>query len=282
MTASSPQPDADIGQRESRDVAYWAQYERGAALRVSGVAPEAINLNVDGRRVVGPLQGFGRLWQKTFRVRLRGVDASPTAVIRALKERLPEFQPPQNRFFPPVAGVRPGEVVLINASLTGLPVDTGVLVLYADDESFTLMTPQGHPESGWVTFSAYQEVGTTVAQIQTISRANDPVYELGFRLAGSRAQDRVWTHVLAALAAHFGVDEAVATQLVLVDRRVQWSQARNIWYNAAMRSAVYSVASPLRRLRALLGRRERQRRARRRGLDIDGSGAAGQDRDRVG
>ena len=30
----------------------------------------AANVNVQGRREVGALQGFGQLWQKTYRVRL--------------------------------------------------------------------------------------------------------------------------------------------------------------------------------------------------------------------
>ena len=39
----------------------------------------------------------------------------------------------------------------------GMKVKTGVMVLYADEESFTLMTPEGHMFAGWITFSAYQE-----------------------------------------------------------------------------------------------------------------------------
>ena len=29
---------------------------------------EATNINVGGRRVAGPMQGFGKLWKKTYRV----------------------------------------------------------------------------------------------------------------------------------------------------------------------------------------------------------------------
>ena len=36
----------------------------------------------------------------------------------------------------------------------GVKLSTGVFVLYADEESFTLMTPQGHMFAGWITFSA--------------------------------------------------------------------------------------------------------------------------------
>ena len=221
---------------------------------MANVPTGAMNLNVEGRRVVGPLQGFGALWQKTYQVRLRRADVTPADVVRTWKERFPEFQPPQNRFYPSVAGVAPGEVVLINASLQGLAVGTGVMVLYADDESFTLMTPQGHPESGWVTFSAFadeEDAEAIVAQVQSIARANDPMYELAFRVIGSKEQEKIWTHVLSSLAAHFACEQQVSLSKTCVDPRLQWSQARNIWHNAAMRSMLYTLGVPARWVRGL-------------------------------
>ena len=74
--------------------------------------------------------------------------------------------------------------MLINARTPGGTISTGVMVLYADDESFSLMTPEGHPESGWVTFSAADDAGAVVAQVQTMARANDPLYELAFQSSG--------------------------------------------------------------------------------------------------
>src|SRR5262245_57735181 len=141
MTNPTPDPQPN----PPRDAANWAG--RVETLKVAEVPAGAVNINVEGRRVVGPLQGFGALWQKTYQVRLRRDGLTAAEVVRAWKENLPAFQPPQNRFYPSVAGVTPGEVVLISATVQGLPVSTGVMVLYADDESFTLMTPQGHPES---------------------------------------------------------------------------------------------------------------------------------------
>ncbi|NJM07563.1 hypothetical protein HC891_17335 [Candidatus Gracilibacteria bacterium] len=226
-----------------RDASNWAR--KTVALKVGSTPPEALNLNVDGRQVVGPLQGFGQLWQKTYRVQLRGCAASPEEVIAVWKAHFPEFQPPQNRFFPSVAGVAPGEVVLINAALQGMPISTGVLVLYADEVSFTLMTPEGHPESGWVTFSAWHENGCTVCQVQSMARANDPIYEIGFVLGGGAAQEAIWRHVLTSLAAHHGViDQPVQFEKQCVDRRLQWGQAQNIWQNAAIRSLLYALARP--------------------------------------
>jgi hypothetical protein len=223
-------------------------------LKVADVPAGAMNINVEGRRVVGPLQGFGALWQKTYQVRLRRDNLMPAEIVRVWKERFPEFQPPQNRFFPSVAGVAPGEVVLINASLQGLAVGTGVMVLYADDESFTLMTPQGHPESGWVTFSAFaddEDEGTIVAQVQSMARANDPMYELAFRVIGSREQEKIWTHVLSSLAAHFACEQPVSLSKTCVDPMLQWSQAKNIWHNAAMRSMLYTLGAPARWVRGM-------------------------------
>jgi hypothetical protein len=215
----------------------------------------AANVNVHGRHEVGPLQGFGQLWQKTYRVRLSGADAKPEGVVKVWKEHFPKFQPPNSRFYPSMAGVAPGEVLFISASVGGLPVYTGVRVIYADEESFTVMTPKGHPESGWNTFSAYQEAdGTTVAQIQSLARADDPIYETAFRIVGSTAQERIWTHVRKSLAAHFGVNEPVTLEKVCVDPKLQWSQVKNVWQNAGARSMLYTMVGLGRRMRNLLRR----------------------------
>jgi hypothetical protein len=221
---------------------------------VNNLPDGALNLNVEGRNVVGPLQGFGQLWQKTYRLPLTGTSVTPREVIRTWKERFPEFQPVENRFYPSLAGIQPGEVVLINAMTPGGPVSTGVMVLYADDESFTLMTPQGHPESGWVTFSAFEEDGSTVVQIQSIARANDPLYEAAFRFLGSKVQEGIWLTVLTALGKHYGVSGQVTLRKTCVDTRLQWSQAGNVWHNAQARTLLYTAAAPFRWVKRLVSR----------------------------
>jgi hypothetical protein len=90
--------------------------------------------------------------------------------------------------------------------------------------------------AGWITFSAYKEDGCTVAQIELLVRANDPVYELCFRLGASRSENKFWQYTLAAMEAHFGVLEPVQTHVVCIDPSVQWSQFWNIWQNAAIRT----------------------------------------------
>ena len=36
-------------------------------------------------------------------------------------------------------------------------ISTGVMVIFADDESFSFMTPQGHMFAGMITFSAERD-----------------------------------------------------------------------------------------------------------------------------
>jgi hypothetical protein len=232
-------------QPDNRDAAAWAQpIDR---LKVSEAAPGARNINVAGRRQTSPIQGFGRMWQKTYRVPLGGVNVAPAEVIEVWKRHFPEFWPKGNSFFAPLAGIAPGEVAALDLTMPGgLKLSTGVLVLYADDESFTLMTPQGHMFAGWITFSAFVEEGVTYAQAQVLMRASDPMYELGMTLGGHGKEDQHWSHTLRSLAAHLGAEGEVTIQSVCVDRGRQWSKATNIWHNAGIRSGIYMTAAPIR------------------------------------
>ena len=86
-------------------------------LHIAGAPAGALSLNVEGKQVVGPLQGFGQLWQKTYRLSFGDDDVIPADVIRIWKEKLPEFMPNNSRFYPSITGVKPGEVIIINATL---------------------------------------------------------------------------------------------------------------------------------------------------------------------
>lgn len=236
-----------------RDAAYWAQ--QASTFKVTRVPTGALNLNVDGRQALSPLQGFGQMWQKTYRVPLVGATVTPAEVIKVWKENFPKFWPKGNRFYAPLTGIAPGEVGIINMQIPGgIPLSTGVLVLYADDESFTFMTPQGHVFSGWITFCAFEDDGCTVAQAQLLIRAFDPIYEIGFRLGASRGEDKFWIDTLQSLEEYFGVHEPVQVQKVLIDPRVQWSQVGNVWQNSAIRTTMYKMIGPV---RWMSGRRRR-------------------------
>jgi hypothetical protein len=221
---------------------------------VAAAPPEAVNINVDGRRLNGVIQGFGQLWQRTYRVRLSS-DLQPADVVRVWKERFGEFWPTGNGFFGPVSAIAPGDVALINLSpMPGpLKLNTGVLVIYADDVSFTFMVPEGHMYAGWITFSADRHGDTTCAQAQALIRTNDPAWEIVMRLFAFKLEDAFWRETLTRLAAYFNVQGAtVEEDLKLLDDRVQWRRAANIWRNAAMWSGVHMATAPLRKGAQLL------------------------------
>ena len=221
----------------SRDAENWAPHiERLGA--DSGV-------NVGGRRLTGPQQGFGPMWQKTYTVAIPAA-TPPATVISEWKANYGTFWPPSNRFTAPMAGIKPGEV----GNIQGMQVlSTGVMVLYADDTSFAFMTPEGHPFAGWITFSAHTDHTDTIAQVQLIIRPSDPLWDVAFLLGAGRTEDRMWQHTLRALAAHFGVAAEPTTTVVKVDHRRLWRNARNVTKNAAIGSLLHLPSAPFRKRR---------------------------------
>jgi hypothetical protein len=231
---------------KSRDEAFWAKPVSATGLHVGEVPADAVNLNVEGRRVAAMAGGFGRMYQVTYKVRLEGADATPQDVVGVWKANFATFWPKKNKFFGSTTPIAPGDVALLNVKTGGVKTSTGVLVLYADDESFSFMTPEGHMFNGMITFSAFSDEGVTVAQVQCLIRAQDPMYEVGMMLGGKGAEDRMWLHVLKQLASHFGVETRATAQRVLVDKKRQWEHWRNIKKNAAIRSGMHMATTPFR------------------------------------
>lgn len=221
-------------------------------LKAEGKPAGAKGLNVQGKETTRPSEGFGWLWRKTYIVPLKGTAATPEEVVETWKKRLPEFMPDNSRFYPTLEGIRAGQIVYIDAKMPpAVPVSTGVLVLETSNAHFTLVTPQGHPESGYNTFSAFSDKGVTIAQIQSLARAADPVYELGYRfLGGVKHQENIWRHVLTSLAGHYGLQyPEMQIRRELLDRRVQWSKAVNVWHNALIRTTLHTPVRIIRRSR---------------------------------
>jgi hypothetical protein len=226
-------------------------------LAVASVPEGVTAINIQGRQTAGALQGFGQLWKKTYRVRLAGVEQTPGQVMQTWKENFPRFQPPGNRFYPPAEGVEPGKVMFIDSPLPVVPplynrpgvvpMTSGVMVLYSDDESFSVMTPEGFPVAGWNNFSVLQDDEVLVAQVQSFERASDPIYEFGFRFMGGAArQEFIWIHVLTELAKHYGVQGQVTMGRECLDPKIQWAYTKNVWKNAGVRTTLYSLAAPVR------------------------------------
>ena len=253
----------------SRDAGNWARPVD--KLSTANVQAGGLQINVAGKHLTGPIRGFGQMWQKTYWVRFNGSTAAPVEIVKVWKAEFPNFWPKGNRFYGPLTGIKPGEVAVLNLAGPGgvtAPGDTpmiatGIMVIYADDESFSFMTPQGHMFAGMITFSAERETNpvdgteqtelTTCAQVQALVRASDPIYEIGFRLGLLKQEDIFWKQTLTALADFFGVHgEEPDLKIVLVDPKVQWAQAKNVWHNSAVRTGLYILATPVRWLRTQL------------------------------
>ncbi|MBI4928429.1 MAG: hypothetical protein HY835_11725 [Anaerolineae bacterium] len=103
-----------------------------------------------------------------------------------------------------------------------------------------------------ITFSAEQQNQDTVVQIQALIRASDPLFELTFRMGvGHKMEDVFWMQTLRNLATHFHAPGSEPElRMVLVDPRVQWSEAKNIWHNAAIRTVLFTLAAPIRWVRS--------------------------------
>ncbi len=232
--------DAPVGSRADSN---WSRpVDR---LAMGAVPASAINLNVDGRRLVGPVQGFGQLWQKRYEVRLDGADVTPETVIATWKAEFGSFWPKGNRFYGPITSLKPGEVALLNLAMPGRQtLSTGVMVIYADEESFTFMTPEGHMFAAWITFTALRQDGVTMPRIEVLLRANDPLYEVGMSLFGHKQENAFWVATLHNLAMRFGVDGQATQEQTCVDPRRQWNNAGNIRHNAAIRSGIYRMTHP--------------------------------------
>jgi hypothetical protein len=266
--STPPERSAQAGPAEPlpRDARSWAvKVDRLTATQVGSPAA-----NVVGRRLTGPVQGFGKMWRKTYRMEI-GPRISPQDAIATWKAHFAEFWPSGSRFQGPLTGIGPGDVALLDVGVGGgVRLSTGVFVLYADEESFTLMTPQGHMFAGWITFSAERAGGSgsaqaaeadrpTFVQTQVLMRANDPLYELAMSMGGHGKEDQFWVHTLTALGRYLGAPPAaVRTRTVCIDPRRQWKQAGAVWHNAMVRTALQRMAAAI---TALTQRRRGARRA---------------------
>jgi hypothetical protein len=224
-----------------RDAGNWAP---NVGRLVVDADRAAMGFNIAGRRVTGPQQGFGRLWQRTYSAALRPT-VSPQQLIQEWKDNFAAFWPKGNRFGGTL--IAPGEVapIAVNAG-AGIKLATGVLVLYADNESFTFMTPEGHMFAGWITFSGHVENETTIMRIQIMLRTSDPIFELTWPVM-RRMEDRFWRQTMRNVAATWGITGIDITEkLVVLDKKRQWKNWRNVRHNMAIRSVLHMLTAPVR------------------------------------
>lgn len=227
MTSSAPDHDNGSG-REGR----WATPVD--KLHVAGDPDHAFNL--EGKRVAGPHQGFGRLWDRTFTIAL-GAAITPEALVADWKANFGDFWP-AGAVFHGTGVIRAGDVT----PLTTAGLSTGILVMYEDDTSFSYITPEGHMFAAMITFSAYDDVERgTVAEIRMLLRPFDPVIQLMFGYGARKERDH-WMQTLRNIAAKHGVTDAVPTEAtVCVDRGFLWKNWTNVFSGVIVGNARHAL-----------------------------------------
>jgi hypothetical protein len=210
-------------------------------LHVSGARQDKA-FNVEGRRVAGPQQGFGRLYDRTFTIDLGNV-VTPEELIKDWRTRFGDFWPKSATFYGSITSIQAGDV----APLTASGITTGVLVIYADDTSFTYMTPEGHMFAGMITFSARRGESGTVAEIRMLVRPSDPFWVAVWPI-GRGMEGKFWKQTLVNLARSHGVTGVAATEkTVCVDQGILWKNWRNLFHNGAAVTTLHSIGRPFRR-----------------------------------
>jgi len=210
-------------------------------LSMGFIPDEAMDINVQGRETTGPVRGFGRLWDKRYRLRIEDAAPDPREIVSLWKEEFPDFWPAGNRFFPSGGSpISPGTLAVLNLRLPGgLVVATGLMVIYVADSSFSFISIGGHVIAGWITFSSFRKGDATIVQVHPMFRPSDPLMEFSFRIGAGGEEDRLWHATLGNLAARLGVRGAVEQRDRLVDGRFQWGEAGNILFNAPVLSSFY-------------------------------------------
>jgi len=203
-----------------------------------------VGYNIEGRRVAGPHLGFGKLWKREYWADF-GSGVTPDGLIAEWRAHFGEYWPKGGRFHGQLAGINPGDVAPLEVGPGhGPKLATGIVVIYADEESFTFMTPEGHMFAGLITFSAADVEGRTEVRISIMLRCSDPLYELGWP-AMKFGEDQFWPGVLRNLATGSGVGPVdVQSSTTCVDRKRLWRNWRNVRHNAGIRSAWHTITSP--------------------------------------
>lgn len=208
---------------------------------------EALAENVVGRDVTAVEDGFGKLWRKRFWIRLSGTSVTPEGLIDVWTKRYTEFWPKGSHLYQPPEGLSTGDIAAADlAMIGGTRVGTGIIVINDTDTSFSFATLQGHTFCGTITFSAAEEDGATVARVDVLLRASDPIYEIGMPLGGHQHENKFWESSLRALAKYAGIEAQPGMEMEVLDSKRQWRNATNVVHNAFLHTAFTVVTRPIR------------------------------------
>ncbi|HEY2636650.1 MAG TPA: DUF1990 family protein, partial [Solirubrobacteraceae bacterium] len=154
----------------------------------------------DRTEVQGAETGYGPLFHRTYRTRIRDTGFAPEELVAAVAADVDEVAPTTFSSFQKVAGdkgpLRPGEELVVR--MAG-PWDGPVRVVDVRPDAFWLATLEGHLEAGQIVFSAHRdEAGLVVFAIESWARSRDRLVNLTYtrlRMA-KEIQLHMWTSFL--------------------------------------------------------------------------------------
>jgi hypothetical protein len=246
---------SEVGKGSPQDAPKDEPQDDGATSSPDPLPEDALDINVEGRNLTEPDDGFGQLWRKRYWVDLAGSGKTASEVIDIWRERYGDFWPEGNEFYKPAGGLKPGATALSDLEMPGKTrLSTGVVVVEVKETSFTFRTPEGHTFAGQITFSARDEESGPVAQVEIVMRASDPLFEIAMPINGHKQEDEFWIKTLRSLAESFGVDGRPQLDSVRLDTRRHWRNAGNIVNNAYVHTVFYMATRPIRRLASMFSR----------------------------
>jgi hypothetical protein len=174
--------------------------ERGDA---AADAPPPLPSSVTLDEIQRPDDGYGPLFHRVYRTRIRGTDMSPEAVIARVAGDPDSVAPTEFASFQKVHGAA-GEMRVADEYVVHMagPWDGPVRVVERTPTCFRLVTLEGHLEAGQIRFSAREEDGMVVFEIESWARSAGPVVHLLYdrlRMA-KEVQLHMWTSMLQRIA----------------------------------------------------------------------------------
>lgn len=183
--------------------------------------------------------GFGELWRKTYTLRLEG-NVDPEELVTRWRSEVSSFWPNSTHLASRGRMAR-GRGLLLHVATPVGHMETALVVESLSPRSFQFGTMRGHMFAGTVTCSAGVDDSGGYAEVLTLFRTSDPLFEIGFKLGGGKYEDWFWTNTLGNLAKTLGVHGRVLLRRERLDRRRRWQNALNVWSNAAIRTALAAL-----------------------------------------
>jgi Domain of unknown function (DUF1990) len=170
--------------------------------------------------------GAGALVHRRYEVELPLIGLQPEDLLRLMQRHLTELAPSALANFTKTAGSEQSFRIGDEYDITMLgPWNGRVRVTELSDAAFTLLTLNGHPEAGHITFSATKQPGNDEAAtllIESWARARDAFVNAAYSTMriGKQVQAEVWITFLQRLAALAGVTETPQVRITTEERSI--------------------------------------------------------------